>query len=141
MTVAEVLADAGVRLSEAEFSRLVASVLAEFGPAPADDPAAALTAHEVAGLEAVAADLRPRRPRERDPRGDAAATYAAVLAGALPVAEVARRLGIDASRVRHRLAGRQLLGIRRTDGWRLPGWQFGVDGQPLPGLEQVMRAL
>jgi hypothetical protein len=141
MTIADVLAGAGVRVSEAEFARLVASVLAEVGPAPVEDPASVLTPEEVAGLQAVDADLRPRGARERDPRADAAATYAAVLAGALPVAEVARRLGIDTSRVRHRLAARQLLGIRRTDGWRLPAWQFGVDGHVLPGLELVLRAL
>lgn len=141
MTLADVLADAGVRVSEAEFARLVASVLAEVGPVPADDPAAALTADEAAGLQAVAADLRPRGRRERDPRADAAATYAAVLAGSLPVGEVAHRLGIDTSRVRHRLAAKQLIGIRRADGWRLPAWQFGADGRPLPGLEQVVRAL
>jgi hypothetical protein len=141
MTLADVLAHAGVRVSEAEFARLVESVLAEVGPVPAEDPAAALSADEVAGLTAVEADLRPRGARERDPRADAAATYAAVLAGALSVGEVARALGVDASRVRHRLAARQLLGIRRTDGWRLPSWQFGVDGQVLPGLEQVLRAM
>jgi hypothetical protein len=39
------------------------------------------------------------------------------------------------------LAARQLLGIRRADGWRLPAWQFGIDGHPLPGLEQVVRTL
>ena len=141
MTLADVLAHAGVRVSEQEFARLVESVLAEVGPVPLDDPSAALSADEVAGLEAVAADLRPRRARERDPRADAAAGYAAVLAGSLTVAEVARQLGVDTSRVRHRLAARQLLGVRRTDGWRLPAWQFGADGTPLPGIEQVLRVL
>jgi hypothetical protein len=141
MTLADVLARAGVRVSEQEFARLVESVLAEVGPAPAPDPAAALSADEAAALQAVGADLRPRRPRERDPRADAAATYAAVLAGSLSVTEVARQLGVDSSRVRHRLAARQLLGVRRTDGWRLPRWQFGADGTPLPGLERVLRAL
>jgi hypothetical protein len=64
-----------------------------------------------------------------------------VLADTLTVAEAARGLGVDTSRVRHRLAARTLLGIRRTDGWRLPSWQFGADGRPLPGLEKVLRAL
>src|SRR3954452_10883905 len=141
MTLADVLASAGVRVSEPEFARLVESVLAEVGPVPLDDPTSALSADEIAGLEAVDADLRPRRARERDPRADAAAGYAAVLAGSLTVAEVARALGVDTSRVRHRLAARQLLGVRRTDGWRLPAWQFGADGQPLPGLERVLRVL
>src|SRR4051812_41920940 len=100
MTVAAVLARAGVHVSEQEFARLVDAVLAEVGPAPLDDPRAGLGEDEAAALEAVGADLSPRRPRERDPRADAAATYAAVLAATESVAEVARRLHIDTSRVR-----------------------------------------
>lgn len=141
-TVADTLALAGVHVSEADFVRLVADALGELaGPPAAEDPAAALSTEEAAALVAVGADLRPRRRREPDPRAGGAAAYAAVLADALTVGEVARRLGIDPSRVRHRLARRQLLGIRRTDGWRLPAWQFGADGRPLPGLERVLRAL
>lgn len=141
MTVADVLARAGIRVSEEDFARLVGSVLSEVGPSAVEDPRTALSAEEVAGLEAVGTDLAPRRRRERDPRADAAATYAGVLAATETVAEVARRLSIDTSRVRHRLARRQLLGVRRTDGWRLPTWQFGPDHTPLPGLERVLRAL
>jgi hypothetical protein len=141
MAVAEVLARAGVRITEEEFARLVDAVLAEVGPAALDDPASGLTAQEASALSAVGADLRPRGRRERDPRADVAASYAAVLAATESVAEVSRRLGIDGSRVRHRLARRQLVGNRRNDGWRLPSWQFGVDGRPLPGLERVLRAL
>jgi hypothetical protein len=139
--IGDVLARAGVRVSEEEFAALVADVLSELGPAPVDDPAGSLTADEAAALSAVGADLRPRGRRERDPRAAAAAGYAGVLADALPVGEVARRLGVDPSRVRHRLADRKLLGVRRTDGWRLPSWQFGADGRPLPGLERVLRAM
>ena len=140
-TVSGVLSEAGVPVTEAEFARLVADVLAELGPPPAHDPAAALSADEMAALAAVGADQRPRRNREADPRAGAAAFYAGVLAATVPVSEVAGRLGIDASRVRHRLLRRQLVGIRRTDGWRLPQWQFGADGRPLPGLERVLRAM
>lgn len=141
MTVAEVLSRAGVGVTEREFAALVASVLDELGPPPADAPRAALTAEQAGALDAIGADLAPRRRRERDPRVDAAATYAAVLADTFSVGEVAARLHIDASRARHRLAKRQLVGIRRAGGWRLPRWQFGADGAPLPGLERVLRAL
>ena len=141
MTLAEVLSRAGVDVSEGEFAALVASVLDELGPAPADSPRDALTAEQAGALSAIGADLAPRRRREREPRADAAATYAAILVDTLWVGEVAARLHIDASRVRHRLARRQLVGIRRADGWRLPKWQFGADGAPLPGLERVLRAL
>jgi hypothetical protein len=64
-----------------------------------------------------------------------------LLADALPVADVARRLGIDPSRVRHRLARRQLIGIRRPDGWLLPAYQFGADGRLLPGIDRVASAI
>lgn len=140
-TVSGVLSRAGVRVTEAEFARLVGEVLAELGPPAADDPATALSSDELAALQAVGADLRARRKREPDPRAVAAAAYAGVLAASVPVSEVARRLGVDPSRVRHRLSRRQLVGIRRTDGWRLPEWQFGADGRPLPGLERVLRAM
>src|SRR3954468_5512359 len=139
-TVVEVLSRAGVRVSEAEFARLVADALRELAPA-ADDPRAVLGDDVAAALDAVGADLRPRGRREADPRAGAAAATAAVLADTLTVAEVAQRLRGAASRVRHRLAARTLLGIRRTDGWRLPTWQFGADGLPLPGLERVLRAM
>jgi hypothetical protein len=139
-TVREVLTRAGVRVGEAEFARLVADALRDLGPG-ADDPAAALEADEVAALTSIDADLRRRRRNETDPRADVAASVAAMHADTLSVSEVAQRLGIDTSRVRHRLAARTLLGIRRTEGWRLPSWQFGVDGHPLPGLQRVLRAV
>ncbi|HEU5034738.1 MAG TPA: DNA-binding protein [Mycobacteriales bacterium] len=140
-TVGDVLTRAGVAVSESEFARLVAAALRDLGPAPADDPAAALSAPEREALAAVGADLQRRGRREADPRAAAAAGVAAVLADAVPVAAAAQRLGVDASRVRHRLADHQLFGVRRSDGWRLPSWQFGPDGLPLPGLERVLRAL
>lgn len=138
--LADVLSRAGVRVGEEQFAALVADALRDLGPAPADDPAAALGEAEQVALAAVGADLRPRRRGEADPRAAAAAAHAAVLADTLSVAEVAARLGIDGSRVRHRLAERKLLGVRRSDGWRLPTWQFGPDGLPVPGLERVLRA-
>ena len=139
-TVREVLNRAGVQVDEAEFARLVEEALREIGPA-ADAPADVFGTDELAALTAVGADLRRRRRNETDPRAGAAASTAAVLADTVSVAEVAERLGVDTSRVRHRLASRTLLGIRRTGGWRLPSWQFGADGLPLPGLQRVLRAL
>jgi hypothetical protein len=136
-----VLSNAGVKVSEQRFAELVEQALSELGRAGAADPEATLAADEVAALTAIEADLSPRRPREADARAGAAAAYAALLADALPVAEVARRLGIDPSRVRHRLARRQLIGIRRPDGWLLPAYQFGADGRLLPGVERVAAAV
>jgi hypothetical protein len=136
-----VLTSAGVNVTERRFAALVEQALCELGSAGAADPGSVLAADEIAALSAVEADLSPRRPREADARAGAAAAYAALLADALTVAEVARRLGIDPSRVRHRLARRQLIGIRRPDGWLLPAYQFGSDGELLPGIEAVASAV
>jgi hypothetical protein len=137
----EVLIRNNLRVSEARFLELVEQALAELGGLIVDDPAGVLSDDEVAALIAVKADVSPRRRREADPRAQAAAAYAVLLADALSVAEVADRLGIDGSRVRHRLAKRQLIGIRQPRGWSLPAYQFGADGQPLPGIERVASAL
>jgi hypothetical protein len=130
-----------MRISEARFAQLVEQALGEIGGPITVDPATALTAAEVSALQAVKADLSPLGKREADPHAPAAAAYAVLLADALSVSDVAARLGIDASRVRHRLAKRQLLGIRRPRGWLLPAYQFGADGRLLPGVERVTASL
>jgi len=60
--------------------------------------------------------------------------------GTLSVAEVARfsrrtRQAVD----KQRRAG-HLVGVRVGPAWRYPAWQF-ADGQPLPGLREVLAAL
>jgi hypothetical protein len=137
----EVLSRNHVQVSEDRFAELVEHSLAEFGGVPVDDPASVLTRDEVAALTAVNADVAPRRRREADPRAPSAAAYAALLADALTVGQVAIRLGIDGSRVRHRLKDRKLIGIQQPGGWRLPAYQFGADGQPIPGIDRVAPAL
>jgi hypothetical protein len=139
--LSDLLSRNNLRLSEAQFVGLVEQSLAELGGAVVDDPTSALSGEELAALSAVNADVSPRRRREPDPRVPAATTYAVLLADALTVAEVAERLGIDPSRVRHRLARHQLVGIRQQRGWLLPAYQFGAGGRPLPGLERVAASL
>src|ERR1700727_22509 len=104
-----VLTKAGVTVSERRFAELVAQALSELGRSGASDPGTALARKETAPLPAIESDLSPRRPREPDARAAAAAAYAALLAEALPVSEVARRLGIDPSRGRHRLKQHPLM--------------------------------
>ncbi|GAC1332168.1 MAG: hypothetical protein NVSMB13_20720 [Mycobacteriales bacterium] len=140
-SLSAVLTGAGLRVSEPAFARLVADALRELGPAGADEPRSGLSRREADVLTAVGADLSPRGALEPDPRAEAAAAFAALLARSHSVADVARALGVDTSRVRHRLAARQLIGVRRPTGWALPAYQFGVDGQPLAGLGVVAAAL
>ena len=66
-----------------------------------------------------------------------------LLATARPVAEAARLLGVDPSRVRQRLGERSLYGLKTPRGWRLPAFQFDLD-QPdrlVPGIGGVLAAL
>lgn len=132
---------AGLDIDERRFAKLVADAVHELAPAGSADPAAELSAADAEALRAVGADLTPRRRREPDPRAEGAAAGVALLATALTVPEAAGRLGIDDSRVRHRLAAGALLGLKRGRSWVLPAWQFAPDGGVLPGLGEVAPAL
>ncbi|MFF2053747.1 hypothetical protein ACFVU2_19240 [Leifsonia sp. NPDC058194] len=80
-------------------------------------------------------------------RGDLAElerrTRLEAVTGSLSATEAAQRLGIDSSRIRHRLSKGSLLGFMIAGKRRLPAWQFTDDSkQPvLPGLSQVILAL
>lgn len=64
------------------------------------------------------------------------------LAGAFDVAEVAQRLGVDPTRIRQRLRGRTLYGLRvQGRSWRLPRFQFDETGREIPHMGEVLRAL
>jgi hypothetical protein len=140
-TLTDVLHRRHLRVTEARFVELVEQALRELGGPVIDEPAGVFSADQVAALTAVKSDLSPRGSRDADPLAPGVAAYVAVLADALSVAEVAARLGIDPSRVRHRLAKRQLIGIRQPRGWLLPAYQFGNDGGLLPGIERVAVVL
>ncbi len=57
------------------------------------------------------------------------------------MAEAARLLGVDPSRVRQRLGERTLYGVKTARGWRLPAFQFDLD-QPdrlVPGIGALIE--
>lgn len=139
--MAAALERSGLAVDEQRFARLVADAVGELAPAGSDDPAAELSRADAEALRAVGADIAPRRRREADPRAEGAAAGVALLATALTVADAAARLGVDASRIRHRLAAGALLGLKRGRSWVLPAWQFALDGGVLPGLGDVATAL
>jgi excisionase family DNA binding protein len=68
------------------------------------------------------------------------AEYAALREASLTVAEAARRLGVDSSRVRQLLADRQLYGLQVEGTWRIPAFQLAGD-RLVPGLDEVVPAL
>lgn len=137
----DTLTRAGIHLSPAAFDALVGRVveeLAERGCAPREEDR--LPESEAAALRRAGLVRVPLPPDAPDPVADLAAAYATLLASSLSVAEAARRLGVDPSRVRQRLAERSLFGVKQRGVWRLPAFQFDVAGT-VPGLEMVVPRL
>ncbi|MGQ0838856.1 DNA-binding protein [Actinokineospora sp.] len=134
-----VLAEAGLRIDPAEFLKLVAEAAGRLSPAT-PDPADYFTAEQRDTLTGVGLDLTPRRPDEVDSRARAVAARAVLRDSALTVSAAAHAVGVDTSRIRHRLAAGRLAGWKDRGGWQLPAWQFAAAGV-LPGLEVVLRAV
>lgn len=69
-----------------------------------------------------------------------ASAYQQLRTSSLSVEAVARRLGVNASRIRQRLANRSLYGLKEGNTWLLPAFQFYAK-TVVPGLEVVARKL
>lgn len=113
--------------------------VAEAVPPGARDAAAQLSEHDQAALREAGLLCRPKDNARAPAR--AALRYAQALANGLTVKEAATRLGVSQGRVRQRLGDGSLYGIQSKQGWRLPQYQFGLNGKTLPGLELVLSAL
>jgi hypothetical protein len=133
-----VLAKAGLRVDPDEFLTLVEDAARQLSPAD-PDPASYFNAEQQQALTAVGLDLSVRRPSDGDYRARAVAAQAVLRDSALTVAEAAVTIGVDTSRIRHRLLEGRLAGWKERGGWRLPAWQFGSN-DVLPGLEVVLAA-
>ncbi len=133
---------AGLSVEPADFQRLVMEAVERALPArPPTDARRELAEDELRFLEEAGVDPAELAPRDRgaaSPLALTAADYAALLATALTVAELAVRLGVDASRVRQRLARQTLYGIKDGKAWRIPLFQLDDVGRALvPGLHRV----
>ena len=135
----DVLAKVGLRVSAGQFLTLVEDAARRLSP-PNPDPEHYFSADQRAALGDVGLDLGPRTGDEVDARAKAIAAQAVLRDSALTVTDAAHTLGVDTSRVRHRLAAGRLVGWKDRGGWRLPAWQF-TSGGVLPGLERVLAAL
>ncbi|RZS43289.1 hypothetical protein EV193_102268 [Herbihabitans rhizosphaerae] len=140
MTALEtVLAKAGLRVNAVEFLHLVEDAAKRLSP-PNPDPTDYFSSEQRDALGEVGLDLSPRRPDEIDARARTVAAQTVLRDSALTVLDAARKLGVDDSRIRHRLAAGRLVGWKDRGGWRLPAWQFTSSGV-LPGLETVLAAV
>ncbi|WP_414938527.1 DNA-binding protein [Amycolatopsis sp. cmx-11-51] len=132
-----VLAKAGLKVDANEFLTLVEDAARRLSP-PNPDPSHYFSADQRAALTDVGLDISPRSEDEPDFRARTVAAHAVLADSALSVLEAAKALGVDDSRIRHRLKEGRLTGWK-DQGWRLPAWQFTGSGV-LPGLEVVLRA-
>ncbi|MBA8825958.1 hypothetical protein FHX42_003324 [Saccharopolyspora lacisalsi] len=134
-----VLAKAGLKVTAQEFLSLVEDAAKRLTPAQ-PDPAARFTDNDRTVLTEVGLDLEPLDEDEEDPRARTVAEQAVLRDTALSVSQAAERIGVDSSRIRHRVASHRLIGWKDRGGWRLPAWQF-TDADVLPGLETVLAAM
>jgi len=76
------------------------------------------------------------------PMLDVVARHAALVASAIPLAEAARRLDVNPSRLRQRLQEGSLVGVRDPGGrsWLVPAFQFTSEGE-LPGLRTALKGI
>jgi hypothetical protein len=135
-SVTDVLSRHGIQLAEAALAGAVEQAFQFVVP-----DSAALADADVAVLRSVGArfddEQAPARAVSR-----AVGTFTALIASSLSVRDAAARLGVDPSRIRHRVGDRSLYAVKAgpRGSLRLPAFQF-VESGPLPGLATVLRAL
>jgi hypothetical protein len=134
-----VLAKAGLQVTPSEFLTLVEEAAKRLAP-PHPEPASYFTPDQRDVLTDVGLDLGPLTAADAQPRARTVVALAVLRDSALTVAEAARQLQVDTSRIRHRLGVGRLVGWKDKGSWRLPAWQFAGTGV-LPGLEAVLTTV
>ena len=134
------LREAGIEASPRAFMVMVVDAAESFRTVPAPDPGTQLSDGDVAALKRGGFALGPPREDEPEPISQTVAKYVAMLDGAFSVAEAAKRLRVDQSRVRQLLSTGALYGVKLHGEWRLPAFQFTNRGV-VPGIQQVLREL
>jgi excisionase family DNA binding protein len=134
------LRDVGIDDSPSRFLELVRDAAESLRTVPSLDPGRQLSATEAEVLGRGGFSLKPARRAEARPLSKTVAAYVAMMDDALSVAEAAKRLRVDQSRIRQLLSNGSLYGLKVKGEWRLPRFQFTTRGL-VPGVEQVLRAL
>ncbi len=104
------------------------------------DPKDYFVERQQAVLRKLGASLRPLEASELGPIAGLAAAHAELLANSLSVTEVAKRLGVDTSRVRQRIYARSLYAYKHQGNWSIPAFQLQRHNL-VPGLDAVVSAL
>lgn len=104
------------------------------------DPRDYFGERQQSALRKLGASLAPLRASELGPVAGLAAAHAGLVAHSLSAAEVAKRLGVDTSRVRQRIYARSLYAFKHHGGWLIPAFQIRRR-KLVAGLGAVIPAL
>ena len=99
-----------------------------------------LVDHGGPGVAEALASYDPVAERDRQARR-AVDELATTMRSTVSIAEAALLLGVDRSRISHRIAQGTLWAFRVGRSPRIPRWQFCADGKLLPGLPQIIAAI
>jgi excisionase family DNA binding protein len=135
-TVAGFLRERRLPVRESEVVDVLRRLL---GPHLVAADSAALTGDATTFLRAHSG-VEPSDAAVESATKESLAMTAAMVQTSLSMAEAAELLGVDQSRVRHRIADGALYPLRVGRSNRLPSWQF-ADGRALGALHEVLSAL
>lgn len=129
-------------VDEAEFTAALVEFVDRAGPlALADvDPTDYFGERQQSALRKLGATLTPLQASELGPVAGLAVANAELVSRSFTVAETAKRLGVDASRVRQRIYARSLYAFKHRGGWLVPGFQLRRR-KLVPGLDGAVSAL
>lgn len=130
-----------IRVDPVELARVLEEALDAAGGYPHPQPRGHLTSEQIELLARGGFDVDGPDLGLRDPLLRGALEYAAMRATALTTKEAAARLNVNDSRIRQRLAERELYGIKAEDGWRLPAFQFEATGKLVPHIDRIVPHL
>ena len=139
-TLEATLREAGIDASLPNFLVMVRDAVSSVRRVPAPDPVGQLPESEAQTLKRGGFDMGHPREGEATPLSQTVAAYIAMMNDALTVAEAARRLRLDQSRIRQLLSAGSLYGIKLRGEWRLPAFQFTKRGV-VPGIQEVLRVV
>jgi hypothetical protein len=109
---------------------------------PSADPSSRFTQSDVDILRRGGLALEPKSVSEPDVVARTEARAAVMFIDAKTAADVAKTLGVSASRVRQRAIERTLYAIRNGGAWLFPTWQFDPDtGHEVLGLASVIPSI
>lgn len=129
-------------IDEEEFAAALEEFADRAGPLAVVDirPFEYLGEAQQSTLSKLGASLQPLRSSELGPIAGLAAAHAEVVSQSATVAGLAKRLGVDPSRVRQRIYARSLYAFKHRGGWLIPSFQLEAHSL-VPGVEGVVSQL